>query len=295
MLAIDRASLTWESQSVLKRESRRRGSPRQAGYITASTAASTTASTEAPVRRRAADECSACRLASAASPMPPIPAAVRCAAESASQAPVASCSGGTVAAKSANMAAANTMPKTWAMGAAAVPCTIQRSAATAASATIAGIISMPTASELADKAAATPASRGRTGTRQACNQRPDQQHELYIVMIDCPGAKVLQHRCTQRGQNERKPRRRLIGETACEPCDASKKDKEEGNRPQRDDEVFRPTARQHDLRSSDEHRERQVDETRPVHHHAVRRVEPVLGEIKPALAGQEVTHLHESH
>jgi len=114
-------------------------------------------------------------------------------------------------------------------------------------------------------------------------------------MIDCPGAKVLQHRCTQRGQNERKPRRRLIGETACEPCDASKKDKEEGNRPQRDDEVFRPTARQHDLRSSDEHRERQVDETRPVHHHAVRRVEPVRGEIKPALDGQEVTHLHESH
>ena len=114
-------------------------------------------------------------------------------------------------------------------------------------------------------------------------------------MIDGTGAKVLQYRRAQRSQNEREARCGLIGEIAREPREAGKKDEKECSRPENSGEELRPNGGQHGLGCPNEQRKRQVDETRPVHHHAVRRVESILSEIEPGLAGQKITHLHKAH
>ena len=45
----------------------------------------------------------------------------------------------------------------------------------------------------------------------------------------------------------------------------------------------------------DEGSDRHVDDSRPVHRPAIRRVHPMLGHIEKRLAGQPVAHLHQSH
>lgn len=46
---------------------------------------------------------------------------------------------------------------------------------------------------------------------------------------------------------------------------------------------------------ADQQRQRQVDEARPVHQRAGRDPQPVLHEIEPALAIEEIAHLDETH
>ena len=114
-------------------------------------------------------------------------------------------------------------------------------------------------------------------------------------MVDGAGAEMLQHRRHQHGEQQRQPRGRVAGQLAREPGDTGQEYQQERRRPEDGRHPLGERLRQHHRAGPDQHRERQVDQPRPVHCHPVRRVQPVLHGIEPALAGEQVADLDEAH
>lgn len=146
----------------------------------------------------------------------------------------------------------------------------------------------------ADEAGDRAVARARRHAHEQ-DQRPDHQHDLHAVVMDRAGTEMLQHRRHQRGENQRDARRRVAGEFAREPQDAGKEHEQQRRRPQCQDDALGECARQQRLAGADQQSERQVDQARPMHHHAVRGIETILREIEPVLPGQKIAHLDQAH
>ena len=74
-------------------------------------------------------------------------------------------------------------------------------------------------------------------------QRPDQQHELHIVMMDGAGAEILQDRYHEHCENERKARRGMTGKFACKPRYSGQKHQQQSRRPYDQSEFFGKSCR----------------------------------------------------
>ena len=126
-------------------------------------------------------------------------------------------------------------------------------------------------------------------------QRHDQQQQdLRRVMVETTGRKVGQ-------RHQREGRERKAGQHTLR-----------SREPERELRRQPEQAAEHDQRvgiggggfsagpderpeQQDEPGDRRIDQPRPVHRGAVGRVEPVLGEVVPALAVEEIAHFHEPH
>jgi hypothetical protein len=106
---------------------------------------------------------------------------------------------------------------------------------------------------------------------------------------------VSQHRRRQYGKDQRKPCRRYTGQPVREPRDAGEEDEQQAGGPDNGRDALRDRRRHDCFARPDEQRKRQIDQPRPVHRHALRRVQPVLRQIEPALSGEQVAHLDEPH
>ena len=91
-------------------------------------------------------------------------------------------------------------------------------------------------------------------------------------------------------QDERPDRGRAAGEPSADRRRAAHHAEEQQHRPggQR-----KPLAVAEKVAEQDQPGDRRVDQARPVEERAARRIHAMLDEIEPALARQEVAHLHE--
>ena len=115
------------------------------------------------------------------------------------------------------------------------------------------------------------------------------------MIVDRARAEVLQHRSHERGEDQRQPCSGLAGKRTRKPRDAGEKDQQQRGRPDRHCHRLGTGCRHHQVAGPNEGRERQIDQPRPVHPHALGRSEPVLGQVEPALAAEEIPHLDEPH
>jgi hypothetical protein len=115
------------------------------------------------------------------------------------------------------------------------------------------------------------------------------------MMVDGAGPEMLQHRRRHRGKQQGEPRRRIAGELACQPRYAGEVQQQQRGRPDSCGHALRQLRWRDHRAGANEGGERQIDQPRPVHRHPVGRAQPVLGEIEPALAGEQVAHLHQPH
>ena len=110
---------------------------------------------------------------------------------------------------------------------------------------------------------------------------------------------MVQRRCGKRGRHHRRKLHAVPASVARHaPGDAGDQSqcggKQQG-RPQHQYDLFRRHRADQRTQQQDQRGKRRVDQARPMHRRAGRRIEPMLRQVEPGLSGQELANLDQPH